>query len=156
MNKQTFYKVSEDMSMSLLDQLRQEGRLYYVSSSDELVQKAVSSALKQIRKIDGLSNEPYRKVVAEIWEEILDIRRVRERLLFKKGKQQGKVNWYYVSNIVNYLRIRDVYGVSFNKLIETMFGDNKYGKKTESPNYKLTEAEEKLIREILERTRCKD
>ena len=51
MNKQTFYKVSEDMSMSLLDQLRQEGRLYYVSSSDELVQKAVSSGEKKAKEI---------------------------------------------------------------------------------------------------------
>jgi hypothetical protein len=151
MNKQTFYKVSEDMPMSLLDQLRQEGRLYYVSSSDELVQKAVSSALKQIRKIDGLSNEPYRKVVAEIWEEILDIRRVRERLLFKKGKQQGKVNWYYVCVIVNCLYVRGVYMGRFRDLLGMLFNDISIEKSIHNRYYMLSEEEENAIKAVLQR-----
>ena len=49
--------------------------------------------------------------------------------------------------------IKGVYNMSFNKLVETMFGDNRYGKQTENPNYKLTEDEEALIRKILERNR---
>jgi len=151
MNKLKFYKVGKDISESLLNQLWQEGRLYYVSSSEELVCEAVSSALKQMRKIDEFCNAPYRKMIAEIWESILEIRRVRERLLFKKGKQQGKTNWYYVSNIVNYMVIRSVYSTSLNKLVETMFGDNRYGKAVEHPYYKLSDEEERLIKIILEK-----
>ena len=151
MNKQKFFKVGKDISESLLNQLWQEGRLYYVSSSDELVQKAVSSTLKQIRKIDCFCNEPYKKEIAEIWESILDIWRVRERLLIKKGKQQGGTNWYYVCAILKYMQFRGVYDASFRKLVIMMFGDFQYGKLSETSSYKLTEKEESIIRKVLEK-----
>ena len=153
MNKLKFYKVSADTEISVLKALLREGRLYASSSSEELIENAVSSTMTRIRRIEPFCNDPYRKTIAEIWESILDIRRMRERLLFKKGKQKGRTNWYYVSNIVNYLKIRNVYNASFNKLVEMMFGDNRYGKQTENPNYKLTEDEEGLIRKILEKNR---
>ena len=76
MNKQKFFKLRTDIELSVLKSLLSEGRLYVSSSSDELVQKAVASTLKQMRKIDDFCHEPYRKTIAEIWESILEIRQV--------------------------------------------------------------------------------
>jgi hypothetical protein len=135
----------------LLNQLWQEGRLYYVSSSDELVQKAVSSTLKQIRKIDCFCNEPFKKEIAEIWESILDIWRVRKRLLFKKGKQQGKVNWYYVCVIVNCLYVRGVYMGRFRDLLGMLFNDISIEKSIHNRYYMLSEEEENAIKAVLQR-----
>ena len=144
-------KLSPKTEEAEVIRLFKEGRLYVASSSDELVQKAVSSALKQIRKIDGLSNEPYRKVIREIWEEILDIRRVRERLLFKKGKQQGKVNWYYVCVIVNCLYVRGVYMGRFRDLLGMLFNDISIEKSIHNRYYMLSEEEENAIKAVLQR-----
>ena len=148
---ENFKKLSADTSVSELLSLLMEGRLYVASSSDELVQKAVSSALTRIRRIKPFSNEPYRERIAEIWESILEIRRVRERLLFKKGKQQGRTNWYYVCAILKYMQYRGVYDASFRKLVSTLFGSFQYGKLSETPSYRLTEDEETFIRKVLEK-----
>ena len=151
MNKQKFYKVSADTELSVLKALLREGRLYASSSSEELVQKAVFFALKRMRKIDDLCNEPYRSEIAKIWESILEIRRVRERLLFKKGKQKETTNWYYVCAILKYMQYRGVYDASFRKLVSTLFGSFQYGTASEKSTYKLSEKEETLIRKVLEK-----
>ena len=151
MNNQKLYKVGKDIPESLLIQLRNEGRLWASPSSEELVCEAVSSALKQMRKIDEFCNEPYRKTIAEIWLSILEIRRVRERLLFKKGKQKGGTNWYYVCAILKFMQFRGVYDASFRKLVSTLFGSFQYGKLSETPSYRLTEDEETFIRKVLEK-----
>ena len=142
-------KLSLDTKVSELLELLKEGRLYVASSSYELVQKAVSSALKRVRKIDDLCNEPYRKVIAKIWESVLYIRSIRARLLYQKGKKKDTINWVFVSVIVKFLHSRNVYTLHFNDLLKAMYGNVVIAKSVNNPNYRLTDIEESLIKGIL-------
>ena len=148
---ENFTKLSADTSVSELLSLLREGRLYVASSSEELVQKAVSSALKRVRKIDGLCNEPYRKVIAEIWESVLYIRSIRARLLYQKGKKKDTINWVFVSVIVKFLHSRNVYALHFNDLLKAMYGNVVIAKSVNNPNYMLIDIEESLIKSILKK-----
>ena len=144
-------KLSPDTKESELIRLLKEGRLYVASSSDELVHKAENTALVRIRKIDGLCNEPYRKVIAKIWESILYIRSIRARLLYQKGKKKDTINWVFVSVIVKFLHSRNVYALHFNDLLKAMYGNVVIAKSVNNPNYMLTDAEESSIKGILKK-----
>ena len=144
-------KLSTDTKVSELIRLFKEGRLYVASSSDKLVQKAVSSALKRIRMIAGLCNAPYRSEIAKIWESIFYIRSIRARLLYQKGKKKDTINWLFVSVIIKFLHIRNVYALHFNDLLKAMFGNVVIAKSVNNPNYMLTDAEESLIKSILKK-----
>lgn len=148
---ENFTKLSADTSVSELLSLLREGRLYVASSSDELVQKAVSSALKRIRMIDGLCNAPYRSEIAKIWESIFYIRSICARLLYQKGKKKDTINWVFVSVIVKFLHSRNVYALHFNDLLKAMYGNVDVAKSVSNPNYGLTDAEESSIKGILKK-----
>ena len=148
---ENFTKLGKDTNVSELLSLLREGRLYVASSSDELVQKAISSALKRIRKIDGLCNAPYRSEIAKIWESIFYIRSIRARLLYQKGKKKDTTNWLFVVVIVKFMHIRNVYALHFNDLLKAMFGNVDLAKSVSNPNYMLTDAEESSIKGILKK-----
>ena len=149
MNKQTFYKVSEDMSMSLLDQLRQEGRLYYVSSSDELVQDAICNIMCKLRKTYHLCAPEYEDNMENIYRAIFSIQSIRERLIYKSGRQVRKPNLAFVAVIMKFLIVRYSYLCTVNELLRIAFGDTSLNKNINKKCYALSDDEESRIKAIL-------
>lgn len=149
MNKQTFYKVSEDMSMSLLDQLRQEGRLYYVSSSDELVQDAICDIMCKLRKTYHLCAPEYEDNMENIYRAIFSIHSIRERLIYMHGKQVRKPNYAFVAVIMKFLIIRYSYLCTLSQLLRIAFNDDNLRKNTNKKCYALSDDEENRIKAIL-------
>ena len=149
MNMQTFYKVSEDMSISLLKQLRQEGRLYYVSSSDELVQKAICDIMCKLRKTYHLCAPEYEDNMENIYRSIFSIHSIRERLIYMHGKQVRKPNYAFVAVIMKFLIIRYSYLCTLNELLRIAFGDTSLNKNTNKKCYALSDDEENRIKGVL-------
>ena len=149
MNKQTFYKVSEDMPMSLLNQLRQEGRLYYVSSSDELVQDAICNIICKLRKTYHLCAPEYEDNMENIYRSIFSIHSIRERLIYMHGKQVRKPNYAFVAVIMKFLIIRYSYLCTLNELLRIAFGDTSLNKNINKKYYALSDDEESSIKGIL-------
>ena len=149
MNKQTFYKVSEDMSMSLLDQLRQEGRLYYVSSSDELVQDAICDIMCKLRKTYHLCAPEYEDNMENIYRAIFSIQSIRERLIYKSGRQVRKSNLAFVAVILRFLVIRNSYLCNLCQILRVSFGSIDMIKNTNKKCYALSDDEEGRIKAIL-------
>lgn len=149
MNKQTFYKVSEDMSMSLLKQLRQEGRLYYVSSSDELVQKAICDIMCKLRKTYHLCAPEYEDRMENVFRSIFSIHSIRKRLIYMHGKQVRKPNYSFVAVVLRFLVSRNYYLCHLSQLLRIAFNDDNLRKNTNKKYYALSDDEEGRIKAIL-------
>ena len=156
MNKQTFYKVGKDVDMSLLLQLLSEGRLYYVSSSDELVQNAIKEILHELRKIYEYSSAEYEENMENIFLSIFSIHSIRERLVFKNGARVRKTNFGYVACILKFLVLRNCFICNLNDLLRKMFGNTNYNKNVNKSWYVFSDEEESSIKAILLNfsTRC--
>ena len=149
MNKQTFYKVSEDMSMSLLNQLRQEGRLYYVSSSDELVQDAIIVTMCKLRKTYSYASPEYEDNMENIYKCIFSIPSIRKKILYRHGKRVRQANDAFLVVIMKYLVSRYTYMCNLNDLLRLIFGNTDLNKNTNKKYYALSEDEESSIKAIL-------
>jgi hypothetical protein len=135
--------------MSLLDQLRQEGRLYYVSSSDELVQNAICDIMCKLRKTYYLCAPEYEDNMENIYRSIFSIHSIRERLIYMHGKQVRKPNYAFVAVIMKFLIIRYSYLCTLNELLRIAFGDTSLNKNINKKYYALSDNEESSIKAIL-------
>jgi len=148
MNK-NFYKVSRDIQKSLLMKLLQEGRLYYVSSSDELVHDAIAEIICRLRKTYSLASPEYEDNMESIYKSIFSIRSIRERLIYKSGRQVRKANYAFVAVIMKFLIIRYSYLCNLNDLLRVAFNDTSLNKNTNKKCYALSDDEESSIKAIL-------
>ena len=129
MNK-NFYKVSRDLQKSLLMKLLQEGRLYYVSSSDELVHDAIAEIICRLRKTYSLASPEYEDNMESIYKSIFSIRSISERLIYKSGRQVRKANYAFVAVIMKFLIIRYSYLCNLTDLLRIAFNDTSLNKNT--------------------------
>lgn len=149
MNKQTYYKVGKDMDLSLLMQLRAEGRLYFVSSSEELVQDAIVEVLHELRKTYEYASAEYEDNMENIFRSIFSIHSIRERLVYMHGRQVRKANYGFVACILKFLVLRNCFICNFNDLLRKMFGNTNHNKNVNKACYAFTDDEEKSIKAIL-------
>lgn len=117
MNENKFIQLRGEISEKRLVEMLNAGLLYYkVDMSEESIDDAVQLVIQQVGRIRKYCMPDYAEAIPGIWKTILtDMLGIRRKLLVKKGKKKGMVNWYQVASVLHYLYIKNVYITSYSE-----------------------------------------
>lgn len=156
--KKIFVKVpARGMTIEVLLALWQEGKLYRMVETEEIseeeqLERCRHEALAYVSRIDDNSAAEWRGKIRLLWERIFNDEAFSECLVIQKGRNEGKLNRYIVTNIVFHLQALDVYLcdnlLELHKKLEGVGEKNSIYKG--AGEYKLNSVQRQRLRELKE------
>ena len=132
-----------------------EGRLYLIENTDdeskeELLARCQQEALTYVSAINDYVIEGLRPYIKDVWQSILTDDAFAPMLVMRKGRMQGHLNRYIITNIVFHLKALDIYQcdnlLELHKMLEGVNSKNSIYKS--AGMYSLNRVQRQRLREM--------
>lgn len=154
--KEKFVKVpTRGTTAEELLALWQQGKLYELAEEEvlpeeQLIAHCQREALAYVGAIDENATAEWRGRTVMLWKSIVNDEAFRKSLMMQKGRNRGRLNRYFVTNIVFHLQALDVYQCS--NLLELHMKLEGVGAKNSvykgAGEYKLSSEQRRRLREL--------
>lgn len=149
----------EDYDVEQLLAAAREGRLYIKINETDIeaarrrqLEHCQSEALNYVKAIDEYVAPEWQPYIKALWTTLLDDPLFTPQLVLQKGKQQGLLNRYLVTNIVFHLQVLSVYQcnslIELHKKLEGVNEKNSIYKNART--YSLSPTQRQRLRELKE------
>lgn len=144
----------EDFDLEALRLACKEGRLF-MQPKKESIEKVWKDNAKQvltyIHPLHPYASECFRPYLQQLWKEIVYHPQLIQHFTIRQGKNEGKINKYFITYLVEFLRNWHVYdcrySVQLHLVLENTQKRNKYY--TGKQNYDLSDSEKMIIKGFL-------
>lgn len=104
----------EDFDVETMIAATREGKLYIDETDNEtafarLLSQCQHEALAYVSVIEEFAAPEWRPYIKELWTTLLNDALFTPRLMIQKGRNQGQLNKYLLTNIVDCLRAMKIY-----------------------------------------------
>lgn len=97
-----------DNNINKLRQAAQEGRLY-IKVSCQKSSNCQENILQYVSRINHLASPKFVPIISKIWQQIVNHPEIGSTLFIQRGKNNGQINKYRITNLVVFLHGIGVY-----------------------------------------------